>query len=309
MNRRNVMNVLAASSGAALLLASQAPANAAAEPAQPALASEPRAPYAVAKDGTRLYVQDWGSGRPMLFVAAWALNSDFWGAHVMSMLKAGFRTLAYDRRGHGRSDAPPHGYDSDTLADDLATIIESRDLRNVVVVAHSMGAGEVVRYLTRHGAGRIAKLIFAAPTTPYLVRAADNTDAVPEEMLDGMLGAIAQDFPKWVRDNEPPFFTPDTDGETRAWIKAMMLSVPLPVAVTFRHAAGRTDFRRDLGAIATPTLILHGDRDASAPLALTGAKTAKLIHGAKLVVYEGAPHALPLTHRDRFIADTIAFGD
>src|SRR5258708_5516317 len=156
MNRRNVMNVQAASSGAALLLASQTPANAAAEPAQPAPASGPRAPYAVAKDGTRLYVQDWGSGRPMLFAAAWALNSDFWGAHVMSMLKAGFRTLAYDRRGHGRSDAPPYGYDSDTLADDLAIIIESRDLRNVVVVAHSMGAGEVGRYLTRHGAGRIA---------------------------------------------------------------------------------------------------------------------------------------------------------
>jgi non-heme chloroperoxidase len=302
------MNALAASSGAALLLANQTAPSAATGPAQPSPAHGLRPPpYAVADDGTRLYVQDWGSGRPVLFVAAWALNSDFWGAHVMSMQKAGFRTLAYDRRGHGRSDAPSYGYDADTLADDLAAVIESRDLRDVVVVAHSMGAGEVARYLTRHGAARIAKLILIAPTTPYLVRTADNPDAVPEEMLDGMLVAIAQDFPKWVRDNEPPFFTPETDSETRAWIKAMMLTVPLPIAVTFRRAAGRADFRRDLEAIATPTLILHGDRDASAPLALTGAKTAKLIRDSQLLIYEGAPHALPLTHRVRSIADILAF--
>jgi non-heme chloroperoxidase len=305
VNRRNLMNVLAASSGAAVLLVNQAQAPA----SEPPPAGGRRATYTVAKDGTRLYVQDWGDGRPVLFVSAWALNSDFWGAHVMAMAKAGFRTIAYDRRGHGRSDAPSHGYDSDTLADDLAAIIESRDLRDIVLVAHSMGAGEAARYLTRHGAGRVAKLILVAPTTPYLVRTADNPDAVPEEMLDAMLGAIAQDFPKWVRDNEPPFFTPETDSETRAWIKAMMLSVPLPVAVAFRHAAGRADLRRDVEAIAIPTLVLHGDRDASAPLALTGAKTAKMIRGGKLVVYEGAPHALPLTHRERFIADMIAFAD
>lgn len=265
-------------------------------------------PQIASSDGTRLHVQDWGSGRPVLFVSAWTLNADFWGTHMVALAKAGFRTVAFDRRGHGRSDAPSTGYDSDTLADDLAMVIESRELKDVVVVAHSMGAGEVVRYVSRHGAAHIGRLVLVAPTTPYLVRTADNPDAVPEEVLDGQLRQVAENFPRWVQENEAPFFVPETDFETRAWIKAMMLSVPLPVAIAFRRDSGRTDFRADLRQIRVPTLILHGDRDASAPLALTGIRTAELIEGSRLEVYKGAPHCLPLTHREKFLADLSDFG-
>jgi non-heme chloroperoxidase len=264
-------------------------------------------PFISAKDGTRLFVQQWGNGRPIVFVSAWTLNSDFWGTHLQAMASAGFQAIAFDRRGHGRSDAPSCGYDADMLADDLAVVIESLDVQDIVLVSHSMGSGEVARYLTRHGSERVAKLVFVAPTTPYLVKTEDNPDAVPEEMLDGRLAAIAKNFPAWVRDNEPPFFTAETDSETRAWVKAMMLGVSVPVAVTFQKLAGKTDFRPDLKRIELPALVLHGDQDASAPLPLTGAKTADLIRGSKLIVYENAPHALPLTHRDRFLADLTAF--
>ena len=264
-------------------------------------------PFVTAKDGTRLYVQDWGSGRPFLFVSAWTLNSDFWGTHMLAVTKAGFRAVAFDRRGHGRSDAPSYGYDADTLAEDLAQVLDALDLRDVILVAHSMGAGEVVRYMTHHGAGRIGRVVLVAPTTPYIVRTEENPDAVPEDMLDGMLGTIAKNFPEWVRDNEQPFFIADTDSETRAWIKTMMLGVPLPIAITFRHSSGRTDFRSDLKAVEIPALVLHGDHDASAPIALTGVKTARLLRNGKLVVYENAPHCLPLTHRDRFLEDLMAF--
>jgi non-heme chloroperoxidase len=290
MNRQTVLNALA---GSTALPASQS--------------SVPSGPFISAKDGTRLFVQQWGSGRPVIFVSAWTLNSDFWGMHLQAMASAGFRAVAFDRRGHGRSDAPSYGYDADMLADDLAVVIESLDIRDIVLVSHSMGSGEVARYLTRHGSERIAKLVFVAPTTPYLVKTEDNPDAVPVEMLDGRLAAIAKNFPEWVRDNEAPFFTAETDSETRAWIKAMMLGVSVPVAVTFQQLAGKTDFRPDLKRIELPTLVLHGDNDASAPLPLTGAKTAGLIRGSKLIVYENAPHALPLTHRDRFLADLTAF--
>jgi pimeloyl-ACP methyl ester carboxylesterase len=264
-------------------------------------------PFVTGKDGTRLYVQDWGRGRPILFVAAWALSSDFWGAAALAMQRRGFRSVAFDRRGHGRSDAPSYGYDADTLARDLASLIETRDLHDVVLVTHSMGAGEAVRYLSRYGAARIAKLVLVAPTTPYLVRTNDNPEGVPLEALNAPLAEIARDYPKWVGDNEAPFFTPETEPETRAWIKAMMLDVPAPIAVAFREESGRTDYRGDLAKIDIPTMILHGDRDASAPLPITGERTARAIGGAKLVVYEGAPHALPLTHRDRFIDDLAGF--
>ena len=226
---------------------------------------------------------------------------------MVAIAKAGFRCVAHDRRGHGRSDAPSVGYDSDTLADDLATVIAARDLRDAVIVAHSMGAGEAVRCLARHGAGRVLRLCLVAPTTPFIPRTDDNPDGAPDALIDAGLAEIAEDFPGWIAANEAPFFTPETGAEARAWIKAMMLRVPLPVALAFRATAGRTDHRPDLAAIDLPTLVLHGDRDASAPLEITGAKTAAVIRGARVAVYEGAPHALPLTHRERFLRDLTAF--
>ena len=199
------------------------------------------------------------------------------------------------------------GYDIDTLADDVAAVIEERDLRDVALIAHSMGTIEAVNYLARHGSGRIGRLVLAAPTTPFLMQTDDNPDAVPRAAIEAQNALIAADYPKWIADNEPAFFTEDTPAETRTWIKAMMLSVSLPVALACRATIQAADLRGAVSGITRPTLIVHGDKDASAPLPLTGAKTAKLIRGSTLNVYAGAPHAIVLTHRERFLADVLRF--
>ena len=271
------------------------------------MASQPL--YATASDGTKLFVQDWGSGKPVLLLAAWTFNSSVWGSQIVALNAKGFRCVAPDRRGHGRSDMPMTGYDLDTLTDDVAAVIEQHDLHDVTIVAHSMGSIEAVNYLARHGADRIARLVLVAPTTPFIVQTEDNPVAVPRAMVEAQNAAIAQDFPKWMGENEAPFFMPDTPEATRAWIREMMLSVPLPVALACRRTISLADLRAAAKSIDRPTLILHGDKDASAPLELTGAKTAALIKGSKLAVYEGAPHALPLTHSARLMADLLAFMD
>jgi non-heme chloroperoxidase len=267
------------------------------------------APYATARDGTRLFIQDWGSGRPVLFLAAWTFNSSVWGSQIAALTAKGYRCVAPDRRGHGRSDLPSVGYDLDTLADDVASVIEQRELNNVTLVAHSMGSIEAIGYLARYGSGRIAKLVLVAPTTPFLMMTEDNPDAVPKAAIDAQTDAIARDFPNWIAANEAPFFMPDTPEVLRAWVREMMLSVPLPAALACRATIALADLRVAAGKIDRPTLIVQGDKDASAPLELTGAKTARLIKGSELKIYEGAPHGLPLTHSERFLADLLAFLD
>ena len=263
--------------------------------------------HVAAKDRTKLFVQDWGSGQPLLFLAAWTFNSSVWGSYIAALNAKGFRCVAPDRRGHGRSDMPAAGYDLEALTGDVAAIIEQRDLRDVTLVAHSMGSIEAVNYLARHGSDRIARLVLVGPTTPFLVKTEDNPDGVPKPMIDAQNEAIAHDFQKWMVANETPFFMPDTSEITRAWIREMMLSVPVPVALACRKTISFADLRAAAAGIDRPTMIVQGDKDASAPLPLTGAKTAKLIKGSKLVVYEGAPHALPLTHSERLVSDLLAF--
>jgi non-heme chloroperoxidase len=266
-----------------------------------------RPPYVTARDGTKLFVQDWGSGPPVLLLSAWTFDASIWGSSIVALNAKGFRCVAPDRRGHGRSDMPSTGYDLDTLTDDVAAVIEQRDLRDVTLVGFSMGTAEAVSYLGRYGSERIARLVLVAPTTPFLVKTEGNPDAVPRAMIEADNAAIARDFAKWIAANEAPFFTSETPEITRAWIREMMLSVPLPVALACRKTIAFADLRMAAARIDRPTLILHGDKDASAPLPLTGAKTAKLIKGSKLTVYEGAPHPLPLTHSERLLADMLAF--
>jgi len=297
MNRRTVLE--ATLLGTALAAAPGTSASA----AQPAA----RSPYVTAKDGTKLFVQDWGSGRPVLLLAAWTFDASSWGSQIAALDEKGFRCIAPDRRGHGRSEMPSTGYDLETLTDDVAAVIEARDLRDVTLVGFSMGTVEAVNYLGRYGSDRIARLVLVAPTTPFLIKTEDNPDAVPKAMIEADNAAVARDFAKWIAANEAPFFLPETPEITRTWIREMMLSVPLPVALACRKTIAFSDLRAAAAKVDRPTLILHGDRDASAPLPLTGAKTAKLIKGSKLVVYEGAPHPLPLTHGERLIADMLAF--
>lgn len=297
MNRRNVLE--ATLLGTALAAVSGASA--------PAAQQTARSPYVTAKDGTRLFVQDWGNGKPVLLLTAWTFDGTTWGSQIEALTAKGFRCVALDRRGHGRSEMPSAGYDLETLTDDVASVIEARDLRDVTLVGFSMGSVEAVNYLARYGSDRIARLVLVAPTTPFLVKTADNPDALPKAMIEADQAAVARDFVKWISANEAPFFMPETPEITRTWIRQMMLSVPLPVAMACRKSMAFADLRAAAAGIDRATLILQGDKDASAPLPLTGAKTAKLIKGSKLTVYEGAPHPLPLTHGERLIADMLAF--
>jgi pimeloyl-ACP methyl ester carboxylesterase len=298
MNRRNILE--ATLLGTALAASGASTPMAAAQPAA-------RSPFVTASDGTKLFVQDWGSGKPVLLLTAWTFDASSWGSQIAALSDKGFRCIAPDRRGHGRSEMPSTGYDLDTLTDDVAAIIEARDLRDVTLVGFSMGTVEAVNYLARYGSDRIARLVLVAPTTPFLIKTEDNPDAVPKAMIEADNAAVARDFAKWIAANEAPFFLPDTPEITRTWIREMMLSVPLPVALACRKTIAFADLRAAAAKIDRPTLILHGDKDASAPLPLTGAKTAKLIKGSKLVVYEGAAHPLPLTHGERLISDMLAF--
>jgi pimeloyl-ACP methyl ester carboxylesterase len=299
MNRRNVLEASLLGTAFAAASVAGAPAAAAGQAAKP--------PFVSAKDGTRLFVEDWGSGQPVLLLSAWTFDASIWGSHIAALNAKGFRCIAPDRRGHGRSEMPSTGYDLDTLTDDVAAVIEARDLRDVTLVGFSMGTAEAVNYLARHGSERIARLVLVAPTTPFLLRTEDNPDGVPKAMIEADNAAMARDFAKWIAANEAPFFTAETPEITRAWIRAMMLSVPLPVALACRKTIAFADLRMAAAGINRPTLIVHGDKDASAPLPLTGAKTARLIKGSKLSVYEGAPHPLPLTHGERLLADMLAF--
>lgn len=263
--------------------------------------------HVTARDGTSLFVQDWGSGRPVVFLAAWTFDASIWGNYIVALNAKGYRCVAPDRRGHGRSGMPMAGYDLKTLTNDVADVIEQRDLRDVTLVAYSMGSIEAVNYLARYGSDRISKLVLVAPTTPFLVQTEDNPDAVPKGMVDAQNEAVAKDYPKWLADNAAPFFVPDTPQTVRSWIMQMMLSVPLPVALACRKTISFADLRKAAARIDLPTLIVQGDKDASAPLELTGAKTAKLIKGSELKIYEGAPHGLALTHGERLLADLLAF--
>ncbi|UWZ86784.1 alpha/beta fold hydrolase [Occallatibacter riparius] len=264
-------------------------------------------PFITARDGTRLFVQDWGSGRPIIFLSAWTFQSNVWGHHMAALTAHGFRCVAPDRRGHGRSDASATGYDLDTLVDDVSRIMDQLDLRDAVLVAHSMGSFEAVRYLASHGSSRVARLVMAAPSTPFSTRTADNPEGWPAEAIEAQTQLIARDFPRWIEQNEGPFFTPDTSQGTRTWIKNMMTSLSLPVALATRSATLAVDVRPDLAKISCPTLIVHGDKDVSAPIAVTGARTARLIRNAKLIVYPDAPHGIILTHQERFLSDLLTF--
>ena len=259
------------------------------------------------RDGTQLYYRDWGQGRPILFVAAWGLHSQAWQYQMTSLVDAGFRCVAFDRRSHGRSSDPGSGYDLDTLADDMASVIDGLDLRDTVLVGHSLGAAEAVRYLTRHGPARVRRLALIAPTTPFLLKTDDNPDGLDAGVFQAMRAAFRQDFPGILAANIKPFVIPATSQAMIDWIVQMMTATPVKALIDCNAAFTVADFRRELPLLKLPVAIIQGDADASAPLALTGRKTASLIPGARLTVYEGAPHGLIFTHADRITADLRAF--
>ncbi len=274
-----------------------------------AAAGAARGPFVATADGEQLFVRDWGAGRPIVFVAAWALPAAMWDYQMTATVEHGFRAVAYDRRGHGRSSQPGRGYDYDTLADDLQAVLEARDLRGVTLVGMSMAGGEITRYLTRHGSARIARVVFVATAaTPYRTRTADNPDGLPPEAVDAFVRhQLQRDYPQWIEDNRAPFFLPDTPRPIQEWVRGLMLGHSLLALSACTRSMAATDFRGELPRIGVPALVIHGTRDASAPIDVTGRPTAALIPGARLTVYDGAPHGLFVTHQARLTADLLAF--
>jgi non-heme chloroperoxidase len=260
------------------------------------------------RDGARLFVRDWGEGAPVLFMAGWCLTSDMWAYQAAPLNDAGLRTIAYDRRGHGQSDDPGRGYDFDTLADDLDAVIEQRGLRDVSLVAHSMAGGEATRYLARHGRkGRVKRVLFLAPAMPCLRQKADNPDGFPAAAFEASRRAMQRDFPGWLDAQGEGFVTPQTSPGMKDWIERMMLQTSMRALIDCNRALTEADFRAELRTLKLPCLVIHGDKDLSAPLDFTGRRVAALVPGAELKVYEGAPHGLFVTHIDRLNADIEAF--
>jgi pimeloyl-ACP methyl ester carboxylesterase len=269
-------------------------------------------PFVQTHDHTSLFYRDWGDGKPVLFVSSWALSSDMWQYQTISLISQGLRCIAYDRRGHGRSDDPGRGYDYDTLADDLAALIEHLDLHDVTLVAHSMAGGEVVRYLTRHGSERVAGIVLLAATLPFPMKTADNPDGLDTRVAEGIRASWTEDFTRWIEANRAPFFGEGLPGcdvsvGIQQWLIRDLQHASLQALIECNRAMVETDFRAELRAIEVPTLIIHGDSDAGAPVELTGCKSAQLAPGSRLVVYENGPHGLFVTHRERLNADLFAF--
>ena len=285
------------------------PALGAVATAQPVRAAAPTAGRTTirARDGAQLFHRDWGEGAPVVFVASWGLSSEMWAYQVAHLSERGARCISYDRRGHGRSDVASSGYDMDTLADDLAAVIDQLGLRDVTLVGHSMGCAEIIHYLGRHGSARVKRVALLAPAAPYLVQTADNPYGAPEAYHDARIAEWARDFPKWAADNKAPFFTPQTSPAMTDWLMDQMLATPVPVVIASFKALIGADVRPDLAKIDRPTLILHGTKDASAPLEITGRRVAAGVRGAELKVYDGAPHGLFVTHMDQVNRDLEAF--
>jgi non-heme chloroperoxidase len=269
-------------------------------------------PTFLTSDQTPIHYEDWGDGPPIVFVAAWALSSKMWQYQMVTLADDGFRAVAYDRRGHGRSGRPGSGYDYDTLADDLSALMEHLDLDGVTLVSYSMGEGEAVRYLSRHGDRRVAKLVLACPVGPLPVRTDDNPNGVDPALLVAVRESWKKDFTVWIDASQDGFFGTGLAGcEVSSgmveWTRMDMMDTSLLAVIEFNKTGTQTDRRADMAAIRVPTLIIHGDHDRSIPVELSGQVAASLIPGAVLRIYENAPHGLYATHRDHFTADILDF--
>jgi pimeloyl-ACP methyl ester carboxylesterase len=259
-------------------------------------------------DGVDLFFRDWGSGEPVLFVGGWSLPSDSWQYQMLALLDQGYRVIAFDRRGHGRSADPGCGYDFDTLADDLAAVIEALDLRAVTLVGHSMGCNEIVRYLALHGSERVKRVALLGPMTPFLLKTKDNPDGIDGSAFEVFRNQqLMRDFPQWVDDNMVPFVHSATPQGMKDWLKQMAFTASLHALRECNRSLVETDFRPDLPQVRVPVLLIAGDSDASAPLELTARRTAALLPRARLKIYKGAPHGMFITDMQRVNGDLLEF--
>jgi non-heme chloroperoxidase len=257
-------------------------------------------PFLTTSDGCDLFFSDWGDpdARPVVFAHAWALSGDMWHQQIPDLVEAGLRCVVYDRRGHGRSDRPGHGYDLDTLGADFASLVDHLNLTNAVLVGHSIGGSEIVRYITNHGPDRAAGIVLCAPTLPGLLRTEDNPDGIDRAVFEESWRAMRADIGAWMDRftngdfNEYFGTTRRMSNDLAAWTRRQIVETPLVVALACQRSMVEADFRAELPSLDVPTLIIHGDADTSAPLERTGRPTAALIAGSRLVVVEGAGHGL-----------------
>ena len=264
------------------------------------------------KDGTEIYYKDWGTGQPIVFHHGWPLSGDDWDTQMMFFLKEGFRVIAHDRRGHGRSTQTATGNDMDTYAADVAELAQALDLRNAVHVGHSTGGGEVIRYVAKHGGGRVAKAVLISAVTPIMAKTDSNPDGIPMSVFDEIRENTATNRLQYFQDFTIPFYGYNREGAKISqgvrdnwWRQGMMGGIKAHYDCI--KAFSETDFTEDLKAVDIPVLVLHGDDDQIVPIALTGEKAVKLLKDGKLISYPGFPHGMPTTEAATINADLLAF--
>lgn len=269
-------------------------------------------PYIETDDGTELYVKDWGTGRPVILIHGWPLSADSWDDHARILAENGYRAISYDRRGFGRSEQPWTGYDYDTLADDLAAVMEAAEVEDATLVGFSMGGGEVARYMSRHGGKGVRQVALIAAVTPYLLQTPDNPDGVPQATLDQIRDGILEDragfFEGFFKDfYGVGFFEKPVSQGVLDWSSHTMFFAGLKPILACAESFGTTDFRPDMAAINVPALILHGTADKTVPIDAAARQAAQLIPQARLIEYDGAPHGLLATHKAEVARDLLAF--
>jgi non-heme chloroperoxidase len=264
------------------------------------------------KDGTEIYYKDWGTGQPIVFHHGWPLSSDDWDAQMMFFLNLGFRVIAHDRRGHGRSSQTANGNDMDTYASDVAELAQALDLKNAVHVGHSTGGGEVIRYVAKHGKGRVAKAVLISAVTPIMVQTENNPDGIPMSVFNDIRIGTATQRPQYFQDFTMAFYGYNRAGAKVSqgirdnwWRQGMMGGIKAHYDCI--KAFSETDFTEDLKAVDIPVLVLHGDDDQIVPIALTAEKAVKLLKNGKLISYPGFPHGMPTTEAATINADLLAF--